>query len=157
MNVRKLVNLCAVGVLTLSMSGSSKTTSGVQPPLPAPQQVTLGSVYRTDITTSRSFENLEAPAQTITTTGYSTIMVQYFASARLIGLRTDMSIRGVVDGTPIFPGPMRVESTDTLTISYAGYLARVAPGTHVVGMQWQATEGTAYMGGRTFIVWVFPS
>jgi len=123
----------------------------------APNQVYAGSAERIDSTTSTSYVDLvPTPGHVFTTVGYSTIMVEFFGYARLSQVGAAMDIRAVVDGEPVNPGGMRFSGTGFTTISYAGFLSNVGPGTHRVNMQWQVTGGTGYMGGRTFIVWVIP-
>lgn len=124
----------------------------------APKDVFCGTAARTDYTTSLSFVNLvPTPGQVFTTTGTSTIMVQFSGSASLSAAGQTMYIRATVDGTPVNPGQMSYSGTAFSSISYAGFLPRVAAGTHTVTMQWMVTGGTGAISNRTFTVWVIPN
>lgn len=128
-------------------------------PLPAapPSQVFFGSAARQDSTTSTTFVNLvPTPGHVFTTTGQSTILVQFFSDARLTTVGKAMDIRAVVDGVPVSPGAMRYSGNGFSSISYSGFRKNVGPGSHNVTMQWMVTGGTGTMDNRTFIIWVIP-
>ena len=132
-------------------------SSKVAARLLGPKQVFFGTAARTDSTTSTSFVNLvPTPGQVFTTTGSSTILVEFFGSARLTDAGRAMDIRATVDGRAVNPGPMRFSGTGFTSISYSGFLSNIGAGTHTVTMQWMVTGGTGFISNRTFIVWVFP-
>jgi hypothetical protein len=136
---KKVVKASDVGALLLS-----------------PRLVFFGTAARTDSTTSTSFVDLvPTPGQVFSTAGTTTMLVQFFGSARLSAAGQAMDIRATVDGREVNPGPMRFSGTGFTSVSYAGFLSNIGPGTHRLLMQWKVTGGTGSVSNRTFIVWVF--
>jgi hypothetical protein len=149
--------LAVASLLVVSVSIVLTKSSQDESAAAVPNRVLMGSAARTDSTTAKSFVDLvPTPGQTFTTNSVSTILVQFDGYARVGEVGRAMDIRAVVDGVPVSPGLMRFSSTGYTTISYAGFLDDVQPGTHTVTMQWQITGGTAYMSNRTFVVWIIP-
>lgn len=156
MHAGKRLMFIGVVLLILGLFQTLSTASRTEPPPPPPDQMTFGSAARTDTTTSMSFVNFPTPGQTIMTTNFRTIVVQFYTSARTTVAGAEIELRAVVDGVPVNPGPMRYTGTTFSSMAYSGFLVGVAPGTHTVTMQWRVTAGSAIMGNRQFIVWVVP-
>ncbi len=124
---------------------------------PPPKAVFFGSGGNLVSTTSRFpvfVDLVPTPGQVITTTGQSTILVEFFGSARLSEPGASMDVRATIDGKPLFSTNGRTSSGSS--IGYSAFVTNVGPGQHTVTMQWNVTGGTGFMLGRTFIVWVFP-
>jgi hypothetical protein len=157
MRTKWLLLLAGLSLIVFSLTNVLTKTSQDELAAAAPNQVLVASASRTDSTTSNSFVDLvPTPGFVFDTTGTSTIMVEFFGSARLSDAGRAMDIRAEVDGTPVNPGAMRFSGTGFTSISYAGFLSNVPAGRHTVNMQWLVTGGTGFMSNRTFIVWVIP-
>jgi|GEM_PF-7063811 len=156
--MRAKISLLLFAIVFLAVGTAINSKSAPEPvPAAAPRQVFFGSAARQDSTTSTTFVNLvPTPGQVFTTTGQSTILVEFFSTARLVTAGKAMDIRAVVDGVPVTPGPMRYSGNGFSSISYSGFRKNVGPGSHTVTMQWMVTGGSGIMDNRTFIVWVIP-